>query len=269
MTAPSVQKVIRAKLVAGNWKMNLLRKAAVELAGAVVRGVSSVPDPVEVLLCPAFPYLFPVGEALRGTAVALGAQDVYFQPPGAFTGEVAVPMLIDAGCRYVIIGHSERRHILGENDETVHKKMAAALAGGLNVILCVGELLSAREAGNTREVVDSQMQGALAGLSETALDHLAVAYEPVWAIGTGRTATPEQAEEVHLHLRNWLATRYNSRRAEKTQILYGGSVKADNALELMSQPDVDGALVGGASLKADPFLAIVEAAAKVRPRSHS
>jgi triosephosphate isomerase (TIM) len=266
MTESSGQKG-RRKLVAGNWKMNLLRGAAVELASTVARGVASSPDAVEVLVCPPFPYLFPVGEALRGSAVGLGAQDVYFQPPGAFTGEVAVPMLVDAGCAYVIIGHSERRHILGETNDAICKKVAAAIAGGLNVILCVGEHLADREADKTWAVLGSQMEGALTGLSEGSLDRLSIAYEPCWAIGTGRNASPEQAEEVHLHLRKWLASRYNSPRADKTRILYGGSVKADNALQLMSQPDVDGALVGGASLKADSFLAIVEAASKVQPRS--
>ena len=216
-----------------------------------------------MLVCPPFPYLLPVGEVIRASGVKLGAQDVYFEPPGAFTGEVAVPMLVDAGCRYVIMGHSERRHVLGETDEVIGRKVAAAIAGGLDVILCVGELLAQREADRTKAVLDSQMEGGLARIKEEALDHVVIAYEPVWAIGTGLTATPAQAEEAHLHLRKWLVSRYNSRRSEGMRILYGGSVKADNALELMSQPDVDGALVGGASLKADSFLAIVDAAAKV------
>jgi triosephosphate isomerase (TIM) len=172
-------------------------------------------------------------------------------------------MLVDVGCRYVIIGHSERRHVLGETNEMIRKKVAAAIAGGLDVILCVGELLAQREAKKTTAVLDSQMEGGLGGIEESALDRVTIAYEPVWAIGTGVTATPGQAEEAHLHLRNWIGNRYNPRRREITRILYGGSVKPDNALELMSQPDVDGALVGGASLKADTFLAIVEAAAKV------
>jgi triosephosphate isomerase len=268
MTVPSGPQP-RRKLVAGNWKMNLLRGPAVELASEIAIRVRSSTDAAEVLVCPPYPYLFAVGDMLRGSPVGLGAQDVYFEPPGAFTGEVAVPMLVDAGCGYVIIGHSERRHVLGEKNEVICRKVAAAIAGGLNVILCVGEQLSEREAHKTWAVIDSQMEGALAGLPDGALDRLSLAYEPVWAIGTGRTASPEQAEEVHLHLRNWLANRYNSSRADKTRILYGGSVKADNALELMSEPDVDGALVGGASLKVDSFLAIVEAASKVQLRSRS
>jgi len=261
MTAP-----LRRKLVAGNWKMNTTRAAAVELARAVCAGLSADCRDVEVLVCPPFPYLLTVGEIVHASGVELGAQDVYFEPPGAFTGEVAVPMLVDTGCRYVILGHSERRHVLGERNEVVGRKVAAAIAGGLDVILCVGELLSEREANRTETVLDSQMEGGLAEIAESSLDHVTLAYEPVWAIGTGRTATPAQAEESHLHLRKWLQTRYNSRRSEGMRILYGGSVKADNALELMSQADIDGALVGGASLKADSFLAIVNAAAKVPPR---
>jgi len=273
MTAPS-----RRKLVAGNWKMNTTRASAVELARAIAEhvgaqhvgtkgGVSPARGTehadVEVLVCPPFPYLLPVRDAIRSSGVELGAQNVYHEPPGAFTGEIAVPMLVDVGCRYVIVGHSERRHVLGEQDDLLRRKVAAVIAGGLDVIFCVGELLSEREANRTEAVLDSQMEGGLAGLDESSLDHVTVAYEPVWAIGTGRTATPSQAEEAHLHLRNWLKTRYNSRRSEGMRILYGGSVKADNARELMSQADVDGALVGGASLKADSFLAIVDAAAKM------
>ena len=274
MTAPS-----RRKLVAGNWKMNTTRASAVELAGAIAErvgahragatggvnssGRGSECRDVEVLVCPPFPYLLPVSEVLRSSSVELGAQNVYFEPPGAFTGEVAVPMLVDVGCRYVLVGHSERRHVLGERNDLLRRKVAAAIAGGLDVIFCVGELLSEREANKTEAILDSQMEGGLAGLEESSLDHVTLAYEPVWAIGTGRTATPAQAEEAHLHLRNWLKTRYNSRRGEGMRILYGGSVKSDNARELMSQADVDGALVGGASLKADSFLAIVDAAAKM------
>ncbi len=256
----------RRKFVAGNWKMNTTRAGAVELARAVAAHVPADRRDVEVLVCPPFPYLLPVGEALRSSPVELGAQDVYFEPPGAFTGEVAVPMLVDVGCRYVILGHSERRHVFGETDETIGRKVAAAIAGGLEVILCVGELLSEREANRTPAVLNSQMEGGLSQIKEEALEHVTLAYEPVWAIGTGRTASLAQAQESHLHLRKWIETRYNSRRSTALRILYGGSVKADNALELMSQADVDGALVGGASLKADSFLAIVDAAAKTSQR---
>lgn len=253
----------RRKLVAGNWKMNTTRATGVELAKAVVAGVSAHPRDVEVVVCPPFPYLLSVGDVLRSSGVELGAQNVSFEPPGAFTGEVAVSMLVDVGCRYVILGHSEPRHILGERDDVIGRKVAAAIAGGLHVILCVGELLSEREANRTQSVLDSQMKGGLAQVEEKSLEQVAVAYEPVWAIGTGRTATQAQAQESHLYLRKWLETRYNSRRSQSMRILYGGSVKADNARELMSQADVDGALVGGASLKADSFLAIVGAAGQV------
>jgi triosephosphate isomerase (TIM) len=264
----------RRKLVAGNWKMNTTRAGGIELARAIAAKVPSAKkasaksagdtDDVEVLVCPPFPYLLSVGEAIQGSGVELGGQDVYFEPPGAYTGEVAVPMLLDVGCRYVILGHSERRHVLHERDHVIGQKVAAAIAGGLEVILCVGELLSEREANETHRVLDSHLEGGLAQITEEALEHVTIAYEPVWAIGTGKTASPAQAQECHLHLRKWLERRYNSRRSEGMRILYGGSVKADNALELMSQADVDGALVGGASLKADSFLAIVEAAAKVK-----
>jgi triosephosphate isomerase len=266
MTGTTALNSSRLKLVAGNWKMNTTRVAGADLAKAIAAQVPAGRIDVEVLVCPPFPYLLPVGEAIRGSGVKLGAQDCYFEPPGAFTGEIAVPMLVDTGCKYVILGHSERRHVLGETDETIGRKVAAAIAGGLEVILCVGELLSEREGDKTGTVLDRHMEGGLSQIKEEHLDHVTVAYEPVWAIGTGKTASPAQAEEAHLHLRKWLAKRYNSRRSEGMRILYGGSVKADNALELMSQADVDGALVGGASLKADSFLAIVDAAAKVPRR---
>jgi len=169
-------------------------------------------------------------------------------------------MLLDAGCRYVILGHSERRHVLGEDDALINKKVAASLAKGLDVILCVGELLEERQAGRTEAVLDRQMEGGLAGVSAESLEHVVLAYEPVWAIGTGVTASPEQADSAHAHLRKWLAGRYNRERAEQTRILYGGSVKPDNAASLLGQANVDGALVGGASLKAEQFLPIVTAA---------
>jgi triosephosphate isomerase (TIM) len=251
----------RRKLAAGNWKRNTARASAVALAKGIAQIVPAGRTDVDVLVCPPFPYLSAVKDAIAGSAVELGAQDVYFEPPGAFTGEVAVPMLVDVGCRYVIVGHSERRHILGETNELVQRKVAAAIAGGLETILCVGEKLAEREANQTEKILESQMSGGLAGLTEEALGHVTIAYEPVWAIGTGRTATPQQAEEVHLYLRKWLAERYNPRRAQSTRILYGGSVNATCALELLSQPDIDGALVGGASLKVETFAPIIEAAA--------
>jgi triosephosphate isomerase (TIM) len=251
----------RRKLVAGNWKMNTVRDGAVALARGIAQIVPAERTDVDVLVCPPFPYLCAVASALEGSGVHLGAQNVYYQPPGAFTGEVAVNMLIDVGCRFVIVGHSERREIFDETDTLLQRKVAAAIAGGLDVVFCVGELLADREAGRTEKVLDSQMSGGLAGLAETALKHLTIAYEPVWAIGTGRTATPKQAQEVHLYLRKWLAGRYNPRRSNSMRILYGGSVNPKNSLELLSEPDVDGALVGGASLKVETFQPIIEAAA--------
>jgi triosephosphate isomerase (TIM) len=253
----------RRKLVAGNWKMNATLASGVELARGIAQLCPANRHDVDVLVCPPFPYLCAVAAAIQGSAVELGAQDVYFEPPGAFTGEVAACMLTDVGCRYVIIGHSERRHILGETDSLIHRKVAAAIAGGLKVILCVGEQLAEREAHHTESVLETQMGGGLAKIDESALGNLAIAYEPVWAIGTGRTATPDQAQDVHLYLRNWLADRYNPRRAQSIRILYGGSVNAKNALELLSEPDVDGALVGGASLKVETFAPIIDAAAQV------
>jgi triosephosphate isomerase len=258
MSAP-----FRRKLVAGNWKMNTTRASAVELARGVAQLVPAGRTDVDVLVCPPFPYLCAVASAIEGSAVQLGAQNVCSESPGAFTGEVAVNMLTDVGCRYVIVGHSERRHILGETDALLQRKVAAAIAGGLKVIFCVGEQLAQREGNQTQTILDSQMAGGLNGLAESALEQVTIAYEPVWAIGTGRNATPQQAQEVHVYLRKWLADRYNPRRAQSTRILYGGSVNAQCALELLSQADVDGALVGGASLKVETFQPIIDAAAAV------
>lgn len=250
---------MRRPLVAGNWKMNLNRTAAVDLAEAVVGRAGQVPQ-VDLLVCPPFVYLDPVGQVLRGHRVALGAQDMYHEGNGAFTGEISAAMLRDLGCEFVILGHSERRHILGETDQAVAAKTTVALAAGLTPIVCVGELLSQRQAGQTTEVVRGQIAGSLAGLDADQIARIVVAYEPVWAIGTGQVATPEQAQQVHSDLRTILAERYNAAVADQVRILYGGSVKPDNAGQLLAQPDIDGALVGGASLKADDFLGIAAAA---------
>jgi len=249
---------MRRPLIAGNWKMNLNRARAVALAQAVVARAADFAA-VDLLVCPPHVYLDAVGAVLRGSPVALGAQNVYQEPYGAFTGETCPEMLVDIGCRYVILGHSERRHIMGETDEMVRAKTVAALAAGLTPIVCVGELLSQREAGQTANVIRDQVSGSLAGLSTADCQRIVIAYEPVWAIGTGQVATPEQAEEVHLDLRRILSERYNAATSETVRILYGGSVKPGNAAELMAQPDIDGALVGGASLKADDFLGIAAA----------
>jgi triosephosphate isomerase len=244
--------------------MNTTRQTGTELAAAVAAECPQGQSSVDVAVCPPFPYLEAVGKAIAGSGVQLGAQNCSHEKPGAFTGETAVEMLLDVGCHWVILGHSERRQILGETDAQISLKTRNALAKGLPVILCVGELLEQRQAGNTEAVLDSQMAGSLDGIDAAALAKVVIAYEPVWAIGTGVVATTEQAEAAHHHLRKWLAARYNQQTAETTRILYGGSVKPDNAAALLSQPNVDGALVGGASLKAADFLGIVRAAGAVR-----
>ncbi len=251
---------MRRLFVAGNWKMNLLQTSATGLAAQLAAAISAEIPAVEVAVCPPFPYLAAVGAALAGSGVSLGAQNASQEKPGAFTGEVAVEMLADIGCRWVILGHSERRQFYGETDELVSRKALAALAGGLDVILCVGESLSQRQAGQTETVLDAQLRGSLRGLTDDALRRVVIAYEPVWAIGTGVTATTEQAESAQKHLRNWLEKHYNPSVAQAMRILYGGSVKAQNAAALLAQPNVDGALVGGASLKIEDFLPIVQAA---------
>lgn len=251
---------MRRYLVAGNWKMNLTAGPARQLAEAIAAGVPATLPDVDVLICPPFPYLSAAAQAAAGSGVRVGAQNVWHQDPGAYTGEVAIDMLQDVGCTSVILGHSERRHVLGEKDELINCKVRAVCEKGLQAILCVGELLEQREAAQTEDVLDTQMKGGLAGVPAESMNQVVIAYEPVWAIGTGRTATPDQAQEAHAHLRNWLTDRYNAEVAAATRILYGGSVKPANAAELLSQSDVDGALVGGASLEADSFLAIVNAA---------
>lgn len=238
--------------------MNLNRADAVTLARDLAAAETSAD--VDILVCPSHIYLDAVSSAISGSGIALGGQDVYFESAGAFTGETSTAMLTDIGCTFVILGHSERRHVMGETDELINKKIHAALAAGLTPVLCVGELLEERESGKTHDVVKSQFEGSLAGLTEQQVQKTVIAYEPVWAIGTGKTASPEQAQEVHADLRKMLADRYNSQTSDSVRILYGGSVKPDNAADLMSQTDIDGALVGGASLKADGFAAIINAA---------
>jgi triosephosphate isomerase len=249
----------RRPFIAGNWKMNLDRAASLELARAIVQRAGEVPQ-VELAVCPPFVYLDAVSAVVRDTPMALGAQNMYFQKSGAFTGEVSAGMLLDLGCKYVILGHSERRHILGETDELVNKKALAALSAGLNPIVCVGETLAQRDAGQTADVIRRQFDGSLAGLSVDQILRVVIAYEPVWAIGTGKVATTAQAEEVHIDLRKLLAERYNSTVAQTARLLYGGSVKPDNAAELLACENIDGALVGGASLKAGDFLGIAAGA---------
>lgn len=251
---------MRRFLVAGNWKMNTTLESGRELARSISSGLESRSDAADVLVCPPYPYLASIKEAVGGTRAAVGAQDVYHEAPGAFTGEVATEMLVDLGCTHVILGHSERRHVIGETDELINKKLKASIEKNLTVLLCVGELLEEREANRTDEVVAQQLAGGLDGVTAEQMSGIVIAYEPVWAIGTGVTASPQQAEEAHAKIRSWLVSRYDSSIAEQTQILYGGSVKPDNALELFSNPNVDGGLIGGASLKADSFLGIYDAA---------
>jgi triosephosphate isomerase (TIM) len=249
---------MRQKFIAGNWKMYTSPGGARELAAAVAKGVTD--ERVAVAVCPPFPWLPGVAEVLRGTRVSLGAQNCHYAAEGAYTGDVAPQMLLEAGCKYVIVGHSERRHGIGEPDLFLNRKVKAALKAGLSVIFCIGESLAEREGKQTEDVLAFQLAAGLATLDRALLPKLVVAYEPVWAIGTGKNATPEQAQEVHLFIRKQFSRAFGEESAGSLLIQYGGSVKPDNAAAILKQPDVDGALVGGASLKADSFLAIVNAA---------
>ena len=254
---------MRRLFVAGNWKMNTTLASAQALAGEIAAEVVRTHPEVDVAVSPPFPYLLPVRQALINSPVMLGGQNAHFEKPGAFTGETSLEMLVDVGCQWVILGHSERRQFFGETNALVNRKIQTAWQRGLDVIFCIGEVLQDREALLTESVLTTQLQAGLAGVTVAQLDKLVIAYEPVWAIGTGVTASPEQAEAVHAFIRNWLATRFDRASAEAMRIQYGGSVKPDNAKELLSQPNVDGALVGGASLKSDQFLGIVRAAAEL------
>jgi len=249
---------MRRLLIAGNWKMNMKLDSAKALAQGLKEAAADVSE-VDIAICPPSVYVQPVGEIVAGSNIGLGAQNGYFEKAGAFTGEIEMAMLTDIGCRYVILGHSERRHILGESSELINLKVHAALAAGLTPIVCVGELLAEREAGVTNLVNRRQFDGSFSGVSAEDMKKCVIAYEPVWAIGTGKVATPEQAEEVHAYLRDLLAERYGKEVADVVRIQYGGSVKAGNAKELLSKPDIDGALVGGASLKVDAFMGIINA----------
>jgi triosephosphate isomerase len=250
---------MRRPFIAGNWKMNLDRAAGVALAEGLAAKVGEF-DGVDLAVCPPSVYLDAVASAVQGSSLGVGAQNMYHKAGGAFTGEVSAAMLLDVGCKYVILGHSERRHVLGESDADINKKVLAALAAGLVPIVCVGELLEEREAGKTADVIRTQFDGSLADVSAEQMAGIVVAYEPVWAIGTGKVASPEQAEEVHLDLRTLIADRYNGDVAAAVRIQYGGSVKGENAGDLLAQENIDGALVGGASLDVDGFLAIAAAA---------
>jgi triosephosphate isomerase len=248
----------RLPMIAGNWKMNLTLSEAVRLVKAIAEGIQGL-DGVEVLVAPPFTALLKVKETIGKTPILLAAQNMHWEDHGAFTGEVSAAMLADTGCTHVILGHSERRTLFGETDEVIARKASAAVGKGLIPIVCIGETLEERERDLTFQIIERQLSLSLKSFRERK--HLppttVLAYEPVWAIGTGRTATPEQAQGVHQFIRQWLREPFGERAAQAIRILYGGSVKPDNVRDLMSKPDIDGALVGGASLKAESFLPIV------------
>ena len=247
---------MRIPFIAGNWKMYKTEQEAVDLASDLAQGLKDI-NGVRVVICPPFTCLQPVSKAIQGSNISLGGQNMHWEEKGAYTGEVSPTMLLTAGCKYVIIGHSERRALFSETDDTVNLKTKSSLKFGLSPIICVGERLEQREANETKEVVEHQVKGAFRDLSSEDAGKTVVAYEPVWAIGTGKTATPEQANEVHLFIREFLSSEFGKHCAEKINILYGGSVKPENSGELLGMPEIDGALVGGASLSAESFEKIV------------
>lgn len=248
---------MRKPIIAGNWKLNNTEREAVELVTTLRTNLADV-DTVDIIVCPVFTVLGVVHDVLLESNIALGAQNVYWEDSGAFTGEVSAPLLKEIGVQYVIIGHSERRQYFGETNQTVNKKIRAALNHGLTPIVCVGEVLAQRESNQTFEVIRTQCKESLAGFNADEIKRMIIAYEPVWAIGTGKTATPAQAQEVHKFIRELLTKTHNEEAAQTLRIQYGGSVKPENTAELMAQEDIDGALVGGASLKADSFVQIVK-----------
>ncbi|MFY9116051.1 MAG: triose-phosphate isomerase [Bacteroidales bacterium] len=250
---------MREKIVAGNWKMNTSVAEGVQLAREVLAGAAQIPERVQVILAPPFTHLYPIAQLLEGQSrIALAAQNCAEEAKGAYTGEVSAGMLASVPCSYVILGHSERRMYYGETDETLWNKLCQALANGLRPIFCVGELLEEREANQHFQVVASQLKHVIGQLQQDDFEKIIIAYEPVWAIGTGKTATSDQAQEMHAFIRSFLAGTFG-RATEKTPILYGGSCNPSNAKELFSQPDIDGGLIGGASLKANDFLAVAKA----------
>ena len=250
---------MRKKVIAGNWKMNMGLHQSQKLVSEIINGLGK-DTKAEVIVCPPFTSLNEVSSLLKGTQIKLGAQNMYYEESGAFTGEVSADMLKSVGCEFVILGHSERRVIFNEPDELINKKIKAALAKSLKPIFCIGELLEQREKGETMQVVSRQVENGLEGVSAEQMKNVIIAYEPVWAIGTGKTATPLQAQEVHSFIRELVANNFPISVAENLIIQYGGSVKPENSGELLSQKDIDGALVGGACLKADSFLRIIVSA---------
>jgi len=255
---------MRKTIIAGNWKMYKTIVEAIELSNGLKREFYKLDNQgIEVVLCPPFTALSEVNEVITESEIKLGAQDCYWKDEGAFTGEVSCKMIKDAGCQFVIIGHSERRQFFAETNDTVNKKVKAALASGLTPIMCVGEMLAEREAGKTFQVLEGHVRGGLRDVSAEDAAKIVIAYEPVWAIGTGKTATPDQAQEAHKYIRDLLVKMYNKDVAGSIRIQYGGSVKPENTIDLMKQPDVDGALVGGASLQVESFSVIVKKASEV------
>lgn len=253
---------MRNKIIAGNWKMNKDVHQSLTLVNELKHALNFDLGKTTVIICPPFTSLAPVHVLVKGTPIALGAQNMYHENEGAFTAEISPSMLKSVGCRYVILGHSERRQYFGETNEFINKKVKKAIASDLIPIVCVGETLEEREKNITDQIVSTQVKGVLKDIPADQVEKLIIAYEPVWAIGTGKNATPQQAEEVHLLIRKLIGQLYSWSTAEQVVIQYGGSVKADNAPDLLSQPNIDGALVGGACLKADSFASIIKASVK-------
>lgn len=251
---------MRKTVIAGNWKMNKNLSEAVELVSELKNLVSDTTPNCDIIVCPPFTNLETVGTIIKDSPIKLGAQNMYFEKSGAFTGEISADMLKSVDVEYVILGHSERRAIFGESDETINKKIKFALESGLKPIFCIGETLEERENGIMKDVIERQVKNGLSNVTKEEMKNIIVAYEPVWAIGTGKTATPEQAQEVHAFVRGILSGLFDEETAQNTTIQYGGSVKPENAKSLLSQPDIDGALVGGACLKADSFFGIIQSA---------
>ena len=252
---------MRSIVIAGNWKMYKSNYEAIELIEELKNKTNDIIK-TKIIVCPPFTALSVVAEKIQGTNIQVGAQNMYWEKEGAFTGEISTEMIKSTGAKYVIIGHSERRQFFGETDETVNKKLKAALDSGLKPIVCIGESLEERESGVTSDIIGKQVEKALSDISSESMKNVILAYEPIWAIGTGKTATPEQAQDVHKFIRSILYKIYNTETGDEIVIQYGGSVKPDNATELLSQPDIDGALVGGACLKAESFSEIINAAEK-------
>ncbi len=249
----------RRPFIGGNWKMNTSASDGQALLKSVQAGLNS--DSVDVAVYPPFVYLREMSQTTSGSSIMVGAQDCWHEGNGAYTGEISIDMLKDCSVPTVLTGHSERRHVIGESDDLVNKKTRAAIAGGMIAVLCIGETLDQRESGETDAVNESQIRAGLEGVSKDELGSVVIAYEPVWAIGTGKTATPEDAQDAHMKIRELIANMYDQQAADSIRIIYGGSMKPGNAAELMAMPDIDGGLIGGASLKAEDFLAIISAGA--------